>query len=197
MLNTCLILNGPPGVGKDTLADMLVPLGFQKHQFKEQLYRDTSAFFLVNHHELLQRATSRVLKEQPWDKLILQLDETIHQVLTPREALIHVSENVIKPNYGKDYFGQAAAARCRKQNAEFAVFADGGFASELPPLVEAFDYVGIVRLHREGFDFQNDSRSYLYGIADSTDLTLVPGHQDLALKQLLQFLEPRLNTQAA
>lgn len=43
-----------------------------------------------------------------------------------------------------------------------AVYSDGGFISELIPLKGVFDIVCIIRLHRDGFTFNGDSRNYIY-----------------------------------
>lgn len=181
-MKTCVILNGPPGCGKDTIAGVLTGFGFKQAEMKRELYVQTARIFDVDVEELHRRATDRELKEQPW------LGK-----LSPRDMLIHASEEIIKPCHGKDFFGLAAAKHLSNE-ATFsfgrpfrAVFSDGGFREEIAPLVEKFDSVLIVRLHREGYTFKGDSRSYLVDVpgCDEIVLTVIEGRPDLAAKQII------------
>src|SRR5690606_18302941 len=75
-----------------------------------------------------------------------------------REAFIHLSEEVIKPNFGKDYFGRVEARRIvlnEKAGGIVAACSDGGFNEEIDPLASAFgsENVYIVRIHRPGCSF--------------------------------------------
>tara|TARA_R110002096_G_scaffold271310_1_gene465071 strand:+ start:1882 stop:2493 length:612 start_codon:yes stop_codon:yes gene_type:complete len=195
MIRTCLILNGPPGSGKDTLADILAGMGYHKHMMKETLYIDTANFFNVDVEELTVHATDRDLKEDPWHKLLLPSKSTYGVVsvrmLSPREALIHVSEKIIKPNEGLDYFGRAAAKRCIERKSDLAVFSDGGFAAEIPPIQAIYDKTLILRLRREGFDYAGDSRSYLEGFENTYDVHLVPGQPDKAVEDIKDIIYGR------
>ena len=177
MLNLCVILNGPPGVGKDTIADLMVSEGFVKHQMKAILYQHTADHCRIPLFIFETMASDRLLKDKP---------TTLLNGLTPRQALIHVSENVYKPRYGLDYFGQAAAKACVDQNSRFTVFSDGGFDEEIEPLQEVFDVVLIVRLHREGYTFEGDSRSYLTGWQLTTDVTLEEGSPGRAVEEIMK-----------
>lgn len=183
MLDLCVLLNGPPGVGKDTLADALVTLGFDKFMFKQGLYKETAEHFQVDVTALIARATDRTLKEQPWDKLKLY-----GKTISPRHAIIHVSEDVIKLTQGKSYFGDLAAKECIKEKTRFAVFSDSGFREETVSLINTFQKVIIVRLHRHGFDFSNDSRNYLRSFPHTYDLYLENNKQDEAVKRIQQFI---------
>jgi hypothetical protein len=186
-LQTCVILNGPPNVGKDTLAFMLEDYGFKKMAFKDQLYIDTSMRYQVPLETLINRASDRVFKELPW--LLLEHPET-QQILSPRQALIETSENYIKPKYGKDYFGQAAVRACRRKHAVLAVFSDGGFPEEIKPLQEAYLNTVIIRLHRQGLSFAGDSRSWLEGFKNTHDMVLTEGKPRADLEHILDLLDP-------
>lgn len=187
MLHTCLILNGPPNCGKDTLAHRLEDFGFHKHQFKDQLYIDTAKLFGMPLGILKQIATDRELKELPDPRLMLN-----GEAISPRQALIHTSEDVIKPNHSKEYFGEAAARNCREAGSYLAVFSDGGFPEEMEPMRRAYKNVVIIRLHRDGCDFSNDSRDYMKGFGHTYDLELVDGEIRLAVKQILDIMDPYL-----
>ena len=199
MLNTAVILNGPPGSGKDTIAELLRPYGFFKREFKARLYQDTiEEFFLTGElaEEFMFRATHRRLKELPWDALSDPSRYT-DRALSPREALIHTSENIKKPSSGDDYFGKAAAEDCIADYAMRAVFSDGGFASEIPPLIEAYRTVYIIKLLRTGFTFQGDSRTYLENFPNTFSVELIENHPRRALRDILDILYINNETQLA
>lgn len=147
-----IILNGPPNCGKDAIADYLVEKypNVRKKSFKERLTSLTQMIHNVS-TEWWKENYTRELKEKPSERL---------SGLTPREALIKVSETVIKPNYGKDYFGKAAAESLEEG---INVFSDGGFKEEIIPLTDGVgsDNIIIVRITRPNCSFEGDSRNYL------------------------------------
>lgn len=188
--NVAVILNGPPGCGKDTIAKSVCGMPQKRtcigsgeyhfdwcaspypctscersqpvvqREFKAQLYRATAAFYGIHVEQFIAIATDRVLKEQPSHLL---------GGISPRSALKHVSEDVTKPLYGMDYYGLTEAADVLKMRSHEmphfdVIYSDGGFIDEVKPLTKAFDKICIVRLHREGFSFKGDSRSHLYPV---------------------------------
>lgn len=162
-----VILNGPPGCGKDTIANKIVAaeepyfLGrrkFIKHQFKDALYEHTAKHFQVDVDKFIHYASDRDLKDS------ISLAGLGGR--TPRQALIHVSEDVYKPRHGQDYFGKVEAARVKELAGRMGgtinvIYPDGGFGDEVVAIESAYDFVLIVRLHRDGFDFTGDSRRYI------------------------------------
>lgn len=162
-----VVLNGPPGCGKDTIANeicnpnRLQNLGrrrFIKHQFKDALYEHTAKHFQIDLDKFIHFASDRQLKDS---KSLAGLGGR-----TPRQALIHVSEDIYKPRHGNDYFGKVEARRVRELAGRMGgfinvIYPDGGFESEIPPVESEYDAVLIIRLHRNGFTFEGDSRNYL------------------------------------
>lgn len=78
-------------------------------------------------------------------------------------TLIHVSENIIKPKYGKKFFGLKAVQAITELDGQAGtvVFSDGGFCEETECLVEHGYEVHIIQLHNKDFDFKQDSRDYV------------------------------------
>ena len=95
-----IILNGPPNIGKDTLGNNVQQLiGWPRMEFKEALYRETASYYGVDLVTFAMLASGRTTKEVPMPTL---------GGLSPRQAMIHVSEEVIKPKFGKQFFGAKA-----------------------------------------------------------------------------------------
>lgn len=175
-----IIMNGPPCSGKDILGAALAEaLGANIKRFKDALYRQTSSFFGVPKKTLVSLATNRDTKERP---------HPLFNGLSPREALIYVSEEVIKPAEGISYFGD----RLAEDLEGTTVITDGGFDEEITPIVEKSDYTLIVQLIREGCTFEGDSRAYI-----SHGITEVPGFNcdimEFENKGRLEDVTKRLN----
>ena len=79
---------------------------------------------------------------------------------SPRQFMIWISEDVIKPQFGEQYFGRIMAENVRDSQVPIIV-TDGGFPEEVKPLVSDGIQVNICRLHRTGYTFDGDSRNYL------------------------------------
>lgn len=158
------IFNSPPNSGKDVLAEAvhskLASDGVKSSikSFKERLIEITLAVYGVSEVEWRLLYT-REGKETPYWKL---RNSKRGEWLTPRQALIHISEEVIKPQYGKDYFGRALADSITTEDG-VVLIPDGGFVEEVIPLIDKFgkDNVYRVSIIREGCDFNNDSRKHL------------------------------------
>ena len=184
-----IILNSPPNTGKDTIANAICrKTGSQHRQFKEKLYECTAMLFNWPYLAAFKcMAENRVLKETPSELLTVPSTE-FHKItaitrsnraftiaegctlsgdynvpISPREALVYVSEIVIKPRFGDKYFGLAAADSTR-DDEHGTIFSDGGFQSELSPVVDEVgeENVYIVQFPRgDKKDFLGDSRNWL------------------------------------
>lgn len=187
MLHTAIILNGPPGVGKDTIAKLFADnLGYTQIEFKYQLYEDTALYFGVSPEELKRRNQDRKLKEKIWNQLKLKLCFLPYPLLlSPREALMYVSEDVIKPREGSNYFGRAAVQHCVESGKSCFIFSDSGFLPEVLAIQQAFKNTLLVHLYREGCEWGNDTRSYVKGVPNTLELTLVEDRPDLAVGVIL------------
>lgn len=171
---TILLLNGAPASGKDVSAGLLNKLHKGAHlSFKEELYKIVANFFGVDLNVFRSLATDRTTKDAPTSilksptngwiaRFILWLIGFVRPTgMTPRQALIYVSEKVIKPKFGKEFFGKKLLESVDKVLDEFVYVSDSGFIDEIKPLVEAGHNVIVIRLHRNGCTYDGDSRSLL------------------------------------
>lgn len=175
-----IFFNGPPGSGKDQCSEFACSKSpnIQEYKMAKPL-KDAC-------HKLL--GLSGGLKDyenlKPVDIGIILGGEPIGMTL--RQFYIHISENVMKPIFGKDIFGKLAVANIREmvknQNAEIVVISDSGFVEEAMPVVQE---VGIARallikLYRPGKDFSQDSRGYI----DIPDVKTIELQNDGSLEDL-------------
>lgn len=161
-----IIFNSPPNAGKDTAALVLQQyLGASEVNlcsFKKPLIElalKVSGLSEIQWNEIY----TRELKEQKDYRLRIR-----DIAVSPRQYLIWLSETVIKPVFGKGFFGEQAAKQV--EEGKINVFSDGGFMEELEALIDTtiqmdscnqHPDVTVVRIEREGCSFKNDSRGYL------------------------------------
>lgn len=176
-----VILNSPPSGGKDVAAEYLEKTLTAEdflvyhNSFKTRLNRIVCAIYGLDAVDWFGMC-SREKKELPNKKLGGK---------SPREVMIEVSEKVIKPFYGKSFFGDAVASSLVY---DLEVFSDGGFVEELQPVIEKVgaENVLVIRIHRQGCTFDNDSRSYL---PDNIVPYMVDLDNDGTLKDYLKNVE--------
>ena len=147
-----VLLNGPPSSGKDTAAQLL--RNALKHTHHRQFKRVLYAAVCYHYHVL----------DEDWKRLYRSKDQPSEELggLTPRQALIHVAENLIKPNYGSDYVARRALKDI--DPSKVSVFSDCGFSEEVVASCETVgcDNVLLIRLWRDDTSFEEDVRDYLY-----------------------------------
>lgn len=155
-----IIFNGPPRCGKDTAASVLKQkLGNRARvvSFKTPLIRLTAGFYGLTVEDFLTDYDAPLPKGK-WHKDKVQ--SRLH-LKSQRSALIHVSENVIKPVFGDAAFGSALAETIDSDNHhDIFIVPDSGFEAEVSPLRQRFD-VKVIRIDHPGCTFEGDSRSYL------------------------------------
>jgi len=150
-----VIFNGPPASGKDEAASLFKEqFGFGNLSFKYQLFKETIEHFKVDKEWFMEGYNDRSQKE----KKEFALGDR-----SRREAMIHVSEDIIKPRNGKSFFGWKVSKEI-EEGKHYAI-ADGGFIEELEPIIEKVgnENIIIVQLTREGHDYSTDSRRYFNG----------------------------------
>lgn len=162
---------------------------------KVHLYKLVQDFFLISEERFWEIYNDRELKEKPMPEFRITLSQEeykaleklvgsltilgcnlvytlnrpkapLHINLSVRNVMIYLSEVIIKPRLGGDYFGRARMALI-KQSAPTQLYYDDssscfdGDSSELDGLVEHFgeDNILLIRIKGRG-TFDGDSRSY-------------------------------------
>ena len=180
-----VIFNAAPSSGKDVATDFMLNYfntGL-KASFKDALYVDTAKHFNIDVNDLIEHHKDRSLKEIPSEMFPKNEKHSLKQYMlglfyvvgalfntrslmslgyySSREALIHVSENIVKPKQGSDFYGRKLVERIEASSERYIFTSDGGFKDEVTPLLEAGYNVYIVQLERNGATFENDSRKLL------------------------------------
>jgi len=181
MMKRLIILNGPPRSGKDTIGGQFNNWRQQPTSMKYPLLDAAIGMSGVSVSDWHERYDARFypygypchtptysdfeeprwMKDEPWNRL---------GGLSQRQYLIWLSEEVIKPRHGKQHFGELLKAEldieAHTDDMDF-ILTDGGFEDEFVPFLGEDDWeVILIRLHREGCTFDNDSRNFLYDLCE-------------------------------
>lgn len=173
MTYNVVVLNGPPESGKDTVCDFMhdhiidrnINKRIMQAKFSEPLKVGIHALFgiLDEYGEVAKHDAFEDVKETPQEKFF---------GMTPREAYIWGSEEVMKPRFGNFVFGQIMANKLQwffdtdfaddYNTSPLLVISDCGFKEEVEFLASVVPLKQIlrIRLFRTGKTFQNDSRSW-------------------------------------
>lgn len=173
-----VLFNGPPRSGKDTaaalLGDLLAKRGvlYGTYSFASPLKKAAHALYGLNVPE--KHFEDR--KDKPADEFFGG---------TPRRVYIDLSERAAKPIWGNDFFAKVAAQAMSRMKSHVVV-SDCGFQHEIDVLKKSFPIGNIllIKMHRKGCDYSNDSRSYIKHDEDATfnimnDQTIDHLRQDL------------------
>lgn len=159
-----IVINAPAKSGKDEICTIVTKSypNFVHEEVKELLFQVAVRAAGIT-RQLWDALYTREYKERPTP--YLQIDGVN---CSPREWMIHCSEHLIKPLFGNDAFGKAAVVRLKQlyKNDNVVIYSDGGFKEEIKELSDyAYSTGGeffLARVHREGYDWGNDSRNWLY-----------------------------------
>jgi len=158
-----ILINGAPRSGKDSAGAMMLPEmpgQWAVVKFSQCLKERCHLAYGMNAaHDAFEE-----VKDQKLDCFL---------GISPREAYIHFSETWMKQVHGKDVFGQLMirqleAMQMQDETLAGVIITDSGFKDETVVLVEKYgaDAVTVIRLHRQGYNFEGDSR----GLLDVTDM---------------------------
>lgn len=177
-----ILFNGAKGSGKSTACDhLLVKYANSTYaRCKDKLFELTMELFNVDPQNFYEVYEDRAEKELPnplftisaeaFDLLDIRYDSRTFAFayidkdaywISCRMAMIFVSEVLIKPYFGEDYFGKA---RAESICGGYDLYLDDsvGFYSELEPLFDKFDPEDILMIQiKNRGDFNGDSRSWV------------------------------------
>jgi hypothetical protein len=149
-----LILNGPPSSGKDTIANILYKYyDCRRLKFSVPLKKSLMPLFCL---------------DEDWMSFENTKDSHTSRFfgMSFREAQIWLSEECMKPKFGPDIFGKLMLRQLYspyRSSSLFDVISDAGFLPEIDTVYRALPpkSVYLLRIHRTGYTYDNDSRSYL------------------------------------
>lgn len=219
-MSKIILFNGVKSLGKDEAITYLRSLGYPlvRREAKGKLHTLVQEFFCVSPERYWEIYEDRELKEKPlpefktflesieYHKLSLISDTKgmlidIHHPtrievnLSIRVAMIYISEIIMKPRFGDNYFGVARAKAI--QEGEIAVDSSTGFVEELPPLIERLgqENILLIRVHREGATFEGDSRNYIPDgvITNTVDVNSIYGELTEYLEEVEVIVEKFLD----
>ena len=151
-----ILLNGPPGIGKDTLADIICldPM-VNKMEYKAGLRRATAQRYRVDQKLADYYFADRIHKDNP---------SRHFEGLSPRDALIE-TDTYLKKKFGKSMVGEWAAQDVQDaiqiENKRYFLFSDSGFVPEAMMVAEKVDFMIVINLFHPEYNFDNDSRDYI------------------------------------
>jgi dephospho-CoA kinase len=155
MSKKIVLFNGPPGCGKDTVAEGLrAVVDCRLVKFAGPIKENCRNIYGLSVKQWAAIDGSQEEKEKPREEFFGE---------TCRQVQINFSELFLKPTHGEDIFGKLAINEIKKSRADTILISDSGFRREAEVLVEEFgnQNVLLVRLHREGKSFDGDSRNYI------------------------------------
>lgn len=165
MLSHITVMNGPSKSGKSTAIDLIdehapQTLNIRKLKASDFVFRAACILFGLDWDE----EEYNMRKDEP----LIPINNEGGKV-SLRTAMIKLSEEDMKPFYGKGVFGLAMVEKIKKmiltEKEPFMLLTDCGFVEELQPITEAFgrDNISLVQVYRDGYIFNkaHDSRSWI------------------------------------
>ena len=161
-----ILFNGPPRSGKDTAAEYVWAKLDNAMLFKlsAPIKSAIKSMFDLTDAEVLHLEANKGTSDP------LLFDRSY------RNVQISFSEQWAKEQFGTQVFGKLAARKLMKARSQVFICSDSGFDYEAAPLI---NHVGtantlLVRIHRPGYDFTGDSRSYItFARRDLVELDLL------------------------
>lgn len=190
MSKKIIFFNGPPRVGKDTLVTGLLnkfPTA-RNIKFSTPLKSALPVFFGLTENQISKLEED---KDTPRDYFLGKSWRTVQ---------ISLSEDWAKPVYGKRVFGNITKNIIDNDSySNIFLISDSGFQDEAGALIDHFGKENclLIRLSREGTNFNNDSRSYWENIFDIQEITIyndksIEAGIDKAQEVIIRWIERKL-----
>ena len=148
-----ILLNGPPGSGKDSVGSAL-----------KNLYKYSGPVYLEKFANPIRdaaMATFPWLNESNFEES--KNKEIFNTNTTLRHWMIDFSERLMKPCFGCQIFGKLLFERIENRAEGLFIITDSGFELEAQVLIKRLgkDNITLIRLQRENKNFSSDSRDYI------------------------------------
>jgi len=161
-----IAFNGPPRCGKDTTSNLLAD--YIKNRSERLLFRRALSMPL---RLMVFGAIQQQYSEQEYERLKDQVIPALG--VTMRQFQIDISEKLMKPVYRSDIMPLLMIQSVPSDARAFdplVIVSDLGFPIEVSSLAlhVGVENLAIVRVHREGSNFNNDSRRYVESIPERT-----------------------------
>lgn len=183
--NKIIILNGPPGSGKDLIGERLVnDACWNVATFKEGIFDALRVLSTTAGSDLYKR-----IKADYNNRDVKELKGHLVDDMSIRDIMIHTSETCMKKLFGPEVFGQILASKM-DEGYDF-VITDGGFEDEINALiseVQGTHDVVLFQVRRHGKDFGSDSRRYV-----QADLTYCPVYELVHYENLTDYAIRTIN----
>lgn len=162
-MKTIIMFSGPAGSGKTTCCEYLEQNYGAKHTtFKDGMYPFAYTYaagwgYSGDYEDFLLKCKHPELKDKP-----------LNIAWTPRSLMCHVSEKVVKPTFGKDFFGKMTANALASSTHSLHVL-DVGFIEEYNAVYERLKDEAnffVIDVHRQGYLFKDD-RQYIGELLDN------------------------------
>lgn len=158
-----LLLNGPPGSGKDTVASAIKNYGQMKGLDVRNVVVKKLAAPIKSAYPALLGLTNSAELDQLKDEEYLGVPRGI------RKLQIALSEDVMKPLFGQDIFAKilTRSVRCLRKEV-LCIISDTGFTNEFKYLFYRTPRINFLtlRLSRGNTSFDGDSREYITPTTD-------------------------------
>lgn len=158
-----LLLNGPPGSGKDTVANAIKNYGQMSGLNVSNVVVKKLASPIKSAYPALLGLTNSAELEPLKDEVYLGVPRGI------RKLQIALSEDVMKPIFGQDIFVQVLtkSVRCLRKEV-LCIISDAGFTNEFKYLFYRTPRINFLtlRLSRGITSFDGDSREYIKSAND-------------------------------
>lgn len=156
-----VLFNGPPRSGKDTLARMLA-----EKLDKQRVTTPVREVSLSMPLREIAYATTQFAAQMdgPDYEFFKNMVFPEFGGIDGRHLMISISEDWLKPKFGSRVMADMLMARQAIQMFDGVMLVrDSGFQCEIAPLIERYgvDNVYLVRVHRDGCSFDNDSREWV------------------------------------
>lgn len=187
-----IMFNGPPGIGKDTIVDIIKGSTYTC-TVSEMIKYECDRYYGIQRGSFSYLMSERDIKDKPFyvDKKISD------KVLSPRDMLIHYADNIAKPEHGQSVFIDKVVQEAIGQHCRDVIFTDLGYDYEVDAFAKYFDKVIIVQLRHPDFNFNNDSREYISSTLDNVVTTSVDverGNIEATVRSVENALREELRT---